>query len=330
MNSPKPNIRASFYRYNAHTCRYEHCTRSWINVVLYASGVVITGAFIMTGLLFLHDYMVDSEKEIALKKENSAIRTTEITLTRQLAGIEATLVQLDRRDRELHTKFFASAEGYIQSRSEGENLRKILLSDALQFHNYAETLKTRLADLMSASSNPNNNYTEKINLRFYRSFLASVPSLSPVKKMNAQNLVSGFGMRINPFHKGLYKHDGIDIATPRGTEVVSAANGKVIAAKFSSVHAGYGNYLEIDHGNGFISRYTHLEDIHVRAGSEVLKGQVIAVTGNSGGTIAPHLHYEILRNGKNVDPISYMICGVSPEQHETLRRAGRVQNQSLD
>jgi murein DD-endopeptidase MepM/ murein hydrolase activator NlpD len=103
-----------------------------------------------------------------------------------------------------------------------------------------------------------------------------------------------------------------------------------VTAKFTALQAGYGTYIEIEHGNGFVTRYTHLDDILIRAGSNVTRGEVIGLTGNSGGTIAPHLHYEILRNGKNVDPVSHMILGVTPEKHSSLQESSRIQNQSLD
>jgi murein DD-endopeptidase MepM/ murein hydrolase activator NlpD len=137
-------------------------------------------------------------------------------------------------------------------------------------------------------------------------------------------------MRVNPFHKGLYEHPGVDIAMPRGSAVIATASGTVIEICKSTVQAGYGNYIEIDHGNGFITRYAHLEDVQVKYRQKITKGSVIATVGNSGGSIAPHLHYEIIRDGITVDPVHYMIEGLSSHEHHQLKLISQKQNQSLD
>jgi murein DD-endopeptidase MepM/ murein hydrolase activator NlpD len=109
--------------------------------------------------------------------------------------------------------------------------------------------------------------------------ISSMPLLVPtIRPWNTDNLLSGFGMRVNPFHKGLYEHPGVDIAMPRGTEVIATASGTVIEIRKSDVQAGYGNYIEIDHGNGFITRYAHLEDIHVKVPSERSQGVSVIAT----------------------------------------------------
>jgi murein DD-endopeptidase MepM/ murein hydrolase activator NlpD len=112
--------------------------------------------------------------------------------------------------------------------------------------------------------------------------------------------------------------------------VLATAPGQIITARKSDLLAGYGNYIEIDHGNGFVTRYAHLEVLNVKAGQKVTKGFVIATTGNSGGSVAPHLHYEIIRNNKQVDPVRYLISGVNASQHDQFISMSQRENQSLD
>ncbi len=162
------------------------------------------------------------------------------------------------------------------------------------------------------------------------SAIKSLPTIAPVAGFEVDKLVSGFGKRINPFHKGLYHHDGVDIALPIGTDVVASASGTVILANQSSLVAGFGTYLEIDHGNGIITRYAHLGELKVRYGQKVIKGQAIGVVGSSGGSIAPHLHYEVIKNGKNVNPVYYIIGGLSSAQFQQMLYNSTKQNQSLD
>ena len=160
--------------------------------------------------------------------------------------------------------------------------------------------------------------------------MKGLPTLSPIAKLEADKLVSGFGKRINPFHKGLYHHDGVDIAQPIGTPIIASAPGKIILANTSDQIAGFGNHVEIDHGNGIITRYAHMGELKVRYGQSVRKGQLIGTVGSSGGSIAPHLHYEIIRNGKNTNPIHYLIEGFSSTKYASLVQASLKENQSLD
>jgi murein DD-endopeptidase MepM/ murein hydrolase activator NlpD len=160
--------------------------------------------------------------------------------------------------------------------------------------------------------------------------LVGLPTIAPVDNLVAENLVSGFGVRINPFHKGNYRHDGIDIALPKGTKILATGNGRVSYYSSSNLEAGFGNYVEIDHGNGILTRYSHLEKISAIWGQQIKQGQVIGLSGTSGGSVAPHLHYEVIKNGKSLDPLSYMIEGMTPANHHQLALKSKVQNQSLD
>ena len=100
--------------------------------------------------------------------------------------------------------------------------------------------------------------------------------------------------------------------------------------KHSDLLAGFGNYIEIDHGFGYITRYAHLEEITVRNGQHISAGQVIGTSGTSGGTIAPHLHYEVIRNGKNLDPVNFMLEGLNSFNYHQLMEVSKKVNQSLD
>jgi murein DD-endopeptidase MepM/ murein hydrolase activator NlpD len=160
--------------------------------------------------------------------------------------------------------------------------------------------------------------------------LKALPTLAPVQQFEADKLVSGFGKRINPFHKGLYHHDGVDISLPTGTAVVATAPGTIVLSNLSSLVAGFGNYIEIDHGNGIVTRYAHLGELKAYYGQRVTRGQIIGTIGSSGGSIAPHLHYEVIKNGKNVNPVHYIISGLNSNQYQTLVDNSNKVNQSLD
>jgi murein DD-endopeptidase MepM/ murein hydrolase activator NlpD len=116
-------------------------------------------------------------------------------------------------------------------------------------------------------------------------------------------LGSPFGNRIDPFTKRLAFHPGLDIVAPTGTPIFAAAGGRVI---FAGPKAGYGNAVDIDHGNGYVTRYGHASKIDVKVGQVVLPGEPIAEVGSTGRSTGPHLHFEVIVNGVQVNPAGYL------------------------
>ncbi|SAK55276.1 peptidase M23B [Caballeronia temeraria] len=114
---------------------------------------------------------------------------------------------------------------------------------------------------------------------------------------------SPFGNRLDPFTGYLSFHPGIDLVAPTGTPILAAASGRVI---YAGPMPGYGNTVEIDHGNGFITRYGHASKIEVRVGQRVEPGQAIATVGSTGRSTGPHLHFEIRAGGQPLNPADYL------------------------
>ena len=114
---------------------------------------------------------------------------------------------------------------------------------------------------------------------------------------------SYFGMRIHPIYKYPRMHNGIDIAAAGGTNILAAADGKVIEATYNS---GYGNYIVVDHGGGVSTLYAHASRRIAKVGDRVSRGQVIALVGTTGNSTGNHLHFEIIINGKRVNPLKYL------------------------
>jgi murein DD-endopeptidase MepM/ murein hydrolase activator NlpD len=123
----------------------------------------------------------------------------------------------------------------------------------------------------------------------------------------ASDITSRFGNRLDPFLGRLALHAGIDFRTPIGTRIVATAPGTVITAGKSG---GYGNMVEIDHGNGITTRYAHLSSILVNVGDTISAGEAIGRSGSTGRSTGPHLHYEVRLNGEAVDPIRFLTAGI--------------------
>lgn len=122
-----------------------------------------------------------------------------------------------------------------------------------------------------------------------------------------RDITSRFGNRPDPFFGGLAMHAGIDFRAPTGTEIRTTGTGKVVAAGLSG---GYGNMVEIDHGFGISTRYGHMSRVLVKVGDEVATGDVIGLSGSTGRSTGPHLHYEVRRNGDAVDPMQFLNAGM--------------------
>lgn len=143
-------------------------------------------------------------------------------------------------------------------------------------------------------------FTQINDVSYYKEVMKSVPFGKPVW---SYWLSSPFGKRTDPFNKNSATHKGVDLASNKGNKVKTMAQGKVLR---SGWNGGYGNFIEIDHGNGFKTRYAHLNKSYVKKGEYVKQGDTIAEVGSSGRSTGPHLHYEVLYNGVPVDPMAFM------------------------
>jgi murein DD-endopeptidase MepM/ murein hydrolase activator NlpD len=324
-------MRHTTYRYNTETCQYERVKVNAKNVIWYCLGVSATGAAMLFGLLLLHDLVVNTETEKKLRKENRAFKEHHSILSSHLDELQPELTALQNKDQLLHFKFFGSQPTLPADNTISTSKEKLLLADAGSFRKMLISFKKETQALINESSTTNRYFGNALKIeKKEMGLIGSLPTLQPFESWKSEMVISGFGLRVNPFHKGLYEHIGIDIAMPRGTAVIATAAGVIVELKRSDLQAGYGNYIEIDHGHGLVTRYAHLQDIQVSYGKKIPKGAVIGTVGTSGGSIAPHLHYEILRDGKNVDPTQYMMEGLTSDEHDQLAFMSHQQNQSLD
>jgi murein DD-endopeptidase MepM/ murein hydrolase activator NlpD len=154
--------------------------------------------------------------------------------------------------------------------------------------------------------------------------LRNMPAIRPVQG----NIISGYGIRKHPVHKDDRMHPGIDFMADPGTEVRATGNG--IVRNTGNGANGLGNFVEIDHQNGYVSRYAHLQAVKVYRGQRVQRGAVIALSGNSGLCKGPHLFYQILKNNEPVDPIDYFYNDLSPEEFLRFKQAASQYNESMN
>lgn len=165
----------------------------------------------------------------------------------------------------------------------------------------------------------------------HESYLKCLPSIKPVKAeaLNRDvTLLSGFGRRLHPVFKIWKKHTGIDFSCPRGTQIV--ASGQGVVCKINGNGRGYGKHVLIDHGYGYKTLYAHMSEIDVHVGQKVERGTPIGKVGSTGTATAPHLHYEVHKNGEPINPIDYVLDGLSSEEYAQMLRQASIEGKSMD
>lgn len=162
-------------------------------------------------------------------------------------------------------------------------------------------------------------------------YLKCLPSIKPVKAeaLNRDvTLLSGFGRRLHPVFKIWKKHTGIDFSCPRGTQIVSSGKGVVV--KINGNGRGYGKHVLINHGYGIQTLYAHMSEIDVHVGQKVERGSPIGKVGSTGTATAPHLHYEVHKNGEPINPIDYVLDGLNPAEYSQMLKQAAVEGKSMD
>ncbi len=158
--------------------------------------------------------------------------------------------------------------------------------------------------------------------------LASIPAIQPVRNGDLTRMASGFGWRSDPFTKARKMHWGMDFTAPRGVPIYAPGDGKVKRADNRA--SGYGKHIRIDHGYGYMTLYAHLSKYNVSVGQKVKRGDLIGFVGNTGRSEAPHLHYEVWKDGERINPINFYYGSLSAEEFENMLKFANQENQSLD
>lgn len=156
----------------------------------------------------------------------------------------------------------------------------------------------------------------------------NIPSIQPVINKQLTLLTAGYGIILNPFFRTLKSHQGVDYTVAEGSSIFATADGTV--KEISDKSSTLGKTIVIDHGNGYQTSYSHLLSVLVRRGQKVQRGDIIALSGNSGLSLAPHLHYEVRYNGMRVNPVHYFFMELGVDEYQRILEIARSGMQSFD
>jgi len=272
----------------------------------------------------------DTPKEKGLIRENQQLATQYKILNNRFDLVEKTLEDLQKRDDNIYRVIFEAEPipPSVRSAGFGGTNRYIDLQGYKNSDLVTETAQ-RLDMINKKLYVQSKSYDEVIELaKNKEKMVACVPATMPISNKDLRRTASGWGWRIHPIYKIRKFHYGMDFTAPTGTEVYATGDGKVVTVENSM--RGYGKRIVIDHGFGYKSLYAHLNGFNVRRGQNVKRGEVIAFVGSTGTSTAPHLHYEVFKNGKKVNPVHYYFNDLTPEEFDKMIFISSNSGQSFD
>jgi murein DD-endopeptidase MepM/ murein hydrolase activator NlpD len=318
------------YEFNKKSLQFEEVKPSFKRRLLKILWVVATGMVFATVVIFLAYTFLDSPKEKMLKREIAQFDLQYQILNERLNNAEMVLNDLADRDDNIYRVIFEAEPIPSAIRKAGfggtdrySKLEGYKNSDVIIYT--AKKLDKIVSELVVQSK----SFDEVFEMAKNKTkMLACIPAIQPVSNKNLKRLSSYYGYRTDPIYKVKKFHEGIDFSAPIGTPIYSTGDGVVKEIKKS--RRGYGNRILIDHGYGYQTFYAHIYKFKVHKGQKIERGQVIATVGNTGKSTAPHLHYEVRKDGKAVNPIYYFFNDLTPDEYETVLELSTRPTQSLD
>ena len=161
--------------------------------------------------------------------------------------------------------------------------------------------------------------------------LASIPAVQPITNRDLKRTASGWGYRIHPIYKVKKMHWGMDFTAPIGTPIFATGNGTVTETSGSKTsRSDFGLCVVINHGFGYQTLYGHMSGFNVKEGQKVKRGDIIGYVGSSGASTAPHVHYEVHKDGQRVNPSFYYFKDLTAEEYDKMVAISSNIGQTLD
>jgi len=318
------------YKYNPESLSFDKI-RLGVKAILLRSLAYLIGSVIVAVVLnFIFGFFFDSPKEKALKREIEQLTLQYDLVHREMQNLGQVIQHLQETDDNLYRTIFGAEP--VQATQRQAGIGGVNRYNELEgFNNSKLIIETarKLDEIRKKVYVQSKSFDELIILaREKELMLRSIPAIIPISTKDLTRIASGYGLRIHPVYKISKFHAGMDFTAPLGTEVYASGDGTIESA--SSSKRGMGNYLIINHGFGYSSLYAHLESFNVRPGQKVRRGDIIGYVGNTGMSVAPHLHYEIKLNNISVDPVNYFFNDLSPAEYETMIEIASKTGQSFD
>jgi murein DD-endopeptidase MepM/ murein hydrolase activator NlpD len=289
------------------------------------------GSLFLAGIYSLvFAVLFDSPKEKVLKREIDQLALQYEIMNREMGNVEKVLGNLQETDDNLYRTIFES-EPVPSSIREG-GIGGINRYEELDGYNNSQLIietARRLDKIRKRVYIQSKSFDDLIVLAKQKEkMLHCIPAIQPISNKDLKRTASGFGMRIHPIYKIAKFHAGMDFTAPTGTDIYVTGDGVVETVKSQRLELG--NHIIIDHGFGYETIYAHLDGFNVREGQKVKRGDIIGFVGSTGLSTAPHLHYEVKINGKNVNPALYYFNDLTPDEYDRMIELSMKSGQTFD
>ncbi|MBE6220161.1 MAG: M23 family peptidase [Rikenellaceae bacterium] len=293
----------------------------------------VVGLFAWVSAILIYyigfSFLFDTPYEHQLRQDNNKLRQEYNSMAERYDSLEMILDNITARDKSVFRILFESNPYDLDTEQSEERL-------ALQEKTISKPKRELESDL-NQRINELSKHVDKLESSWKRiktlgdslgQNSSNIPSIQPVLNKQLTLLTAGYGTILNPFYRTLKSHQGIDYTVAEGSSVFATADG--VVKEISDKNSTLGKTIVIDHQNGYKTSYSHLMSVVVRRGQKVERGDIIALSGNSGLSLAPHLHYEVRYNDMRIDPIHYFFMELTPDEYQRIIRIAQSGMQSFD
>ena len=320
------------YYYDPDTLSYRKIepkkSRKYRNIFFFVLGSALFG---LLALIFLmNTNLLNTPKELSLQREVKNYELQFELLNKKMEQIEQVLGNMEDRDNNIYRVYFEANPIPEEQRRAG--FGGINRYKSLEGFNNSEMIiaTTRRVDIIQKQMVIQSKSLDEIAklAEEKEKLLAAIPAIQPINNEELTRMASGYGWRSDPFTKARKMHWGMDFTAPKGTPIYASGDGVVKRADNSA--SGYGKHVRIDHGYGYMSLYAHLSRYNVKRKQKIKRGDLIGFVGSTGRSEAPHLHYEVWKDGNRINPINFYYGSLTPEEFENMLKYANQENQSLD
>lgn len=320
------------YYYDPDTLSYRKIepkkSKKYRNIFLFLAGSALFGFLAL--ILLLNTNLLNTPKELSLQREVKNYELQFELLNKKMEQIEYVLGNMEDRDNNIYRIYFEANPIPEEQRRAG--FGGINRYQSLEGFNNSEMIiaTTRRLEIIQKQMVVQSKSLDEIAklAAEKEKLLAAIPAIQPINNDDLTRMASGFGWRSDPFTKARKMHWGMDFTAPKGIPIYATGDGVVKRADNSA--SGYGKHIRIDHGYGYMTLYAHLSKYNVKRRQKVKRGDLIGFVGSTGRSEAPHLHYEVWKDGARINPINFYYGSLTPEEFENMLKYASQENQSLD
>lgn len=320
------------YYYDPDTLSYRKIepkkSKRYRNIFLFILGSMLFGFLGL--ILLMNTNLLNTPQELSLQREVKNYELQFELLNRKMQQMEQVLANIEDRDNNIYRLYFEANPIPEEQRRAG--FGGVNRYKSLEGFNNSDMIiaTTKRLDIIQKQMVIQSKSLDEITklAEEKEKLLASIPAIQPINNERLTRMASGYGWRSDPFTKARKMHWGMDFTAPRGTPVYASGDGVVKRADNSA--SGYGKHIRIDHGYGYMTLYAHLSKYNVKRNQKVKRGDLIGFVGSTGRSEAPHLHYEVWKDGERINPINFYYGSLTAEEFENMLKIASQENQSLD